>query len=141
MPDDIRLLIDGRAVYVPPGTVVAAALVRAGIAASRRSVRGEALVRSAAWASALNVASPSTIARIVWAARPCVGGHAGEHRMRKQSFDVLVVGAGPAGLAAAVTAARGGGTVGLVDDNPTIGGQIRRGQRTPWPGAPGPALV
>jgi NADPH-dependent 2,4-dienoyl-CoA reductase/sulfur reductase-like enzyme len=46
----------------------------------------------------------------------------------KWSFDVLVVGAGPAGIAAAVTAAEAGQHVGLVDDNPAPGGQIwRRG--------------
>ncbi|HEX3662964.1 MAG TPA: FAD/NAD(P)-binding oxidoreductase [Acidobacteriaceae bacterium] len=44
----------------------------------------------------------------------------------RDSFDVLVVGAGPAGLAAAVTAAACGRRVGLVDDNPAAGGQIWR---------------
>ncbi len=44
-----------------------------------------------------------------------------------ESFDILVVGAGPAGIAAAVTAATAGFRVGLVDDNPTPGGQIWRG--------------
>lgn len=44
----------------------------------------------------------------------------------KERFDVLVVGAGPAGLAAAVTAAACGRRVGLVDDNPAAGGQIWR---------------
>jgi len=41
-------------------------------------------------------------------------------------FDVLVVGGGPAGLAAAVSAAEHGAQVGLVDDNPALGGQIWR---------------
>ena len=41
--------------------------------------------------------------------------------------DVLVVGAGPAGLAAAWRAAQSGLRVGVVDDNPTAGGQIWRG--------------
>lgn len=41
-------------------------------------------------------------------------------------FDVLVVGAGPAGIAAAVRAAESGVRVGLVDDNPAAGGQIWR---------------
>lgn len=46
----------------------------------------------------------------------------------KSSFDVLVVGAGPAGMAAAVCAAECGRSVGVVDDNPAPGGQIwRRG--------------
>lgn len=39
---------------------------------------------------------------------------------------MLVVGGGPAGLAAATTAAKHGIRVGLVDDNPNLGGQIWR---------------
>ena len=42
--------------------------------------------------------------------------------------DVLVVGAGPAGLAAAWRAAQSGLRVVVVDDNPTAGGQIWRGE-------------
>jgi NADPH-dependent 2,4-dienoyl-CoA reductase/sulfur reductase-like enzyme len=42
-------------------------------------------------------------------------------------FEVLVVGGGPAGLAAAVRAAEAGAKVGIVDDNPKLGGQIWRG--------------
>lgn len=50
----------------------------------------------------------------------------------KQHFQVLVVGAGPAGIAAAVRAAESGQRVGLLDDNPAAGGQIwRRGARLP----------
>ena len=41
-------------------------------------------------------------------------------------IDVLVVGAGPAGIAAATAAAKGGRSVLLVDDNPAAGGQIWR---------------
>ena len=41
-------------------------------------------------------------------------------------FDVLVVGAGPAGIAAAVRAAEEGCKVGLVDENLHLGGQIWR---------------
>ena len=43
-----------------------------------------------------------------------------------ERFDILVVGAGPAGIAAAVTAAEVGLRVGLIDDNPAPGGQIWR---------------
>ena len=43
-----------------------------------------------------------------------------------QAFEILVVGAGPAGIAAAVSAAEAGRQVGLVDDNPASGGQIWR---------------
>jgi NADPH-dependent 2,4-dienoyl-CoA reductase/sulfur reductase-like enzyme len=49
-------------------------------------------------------------------------------------FDILVVGAGPAGIAAAVSAASTGKRVGLVDDNPAPGGQIwRSGSSLPAP--------
>jgi NADPH-dependent 2,4-dienoyl-CoA reductase/sulfur reductase-like enzyme len=41
-------------------------------------------------------------------------------------FEVLVVGSGPAGIAAAVRASENGAAVGLVDDNPAAGGQIWR---------------
>jgi NADPH-dependent 2,4-dienoyl-CoA reductase/sulfur reductase-like enzyme len=43
-------------------------------------------------------------------------------------FDVLVIGGGPAGMAAAARAAECGVRVGIVDDNFKLGGQIWRGQ-------------
>ena len=46
----------------------------------------------------------------------------------RQRFDVLVVGGGPAGMAAAVRAAECGADVGIVDDNAALGGQIWRGE-------------
>jgi D-hydroxyproline dehydrogenase subunit alpha len=44
----------------------------------------------------------------------------------KTRFDVLVVGGGPAGMAAAIRAAQCGVTVGIVDENAKLGGQIWR---------------
>jgi D-hydroxyproline dehydrogenase subunit alpha len=44
----------------------------------------------------------------------------------QNQFDVLVAGGGPAGMAAAVSAAACGVRVGIVDDNPALGGQIWR---------------
>lgn len=46
----------------------------------------------------------------------------------QQRFDVLVIGGGPAGMAAAVRAAECGVHVGIVDDNATLGGQIWRAE-------------
>jgi D-hydroxyproline dehydrogenase subunit alpha len=43
--------------------------------------------------------------------------------------DVLVVGAGPAGVAAAFRAAESGLRVAVIDDNPAAGGQIWRGEQ------------
>ena len=48
-------------------------------------------------------------------------------------FDVIVIGAGPAGLAAAARAAESGARVAMVDDNPHPGGQIWRASRSPEP--------
>ncbi len=47
-----------------------------------------------------------------------------------RSFDIVVVGAGPAGIAAACAAAEQGRRVALLDDNPAPGGQIWRGPST-----------
>jgi NADPH-dependent 2,4-dienoyl-CoA reductase/sulfur reductase-like enzyme len=47
---------------------------------------------------------------------------------RALKFDIVVVGAGPGGLAAACAAAESGKRVALVDDTPWLGGQIWRGQ-------------
>lgn len=47
---------------------------------------------------------------------------------RLQDFDVLIVGAGPAGIAAACCVSESGAHVGLLDNNPHIGGQIWRGE-------------
>lgn len=44
-----------------------------------------------------------------------------------RDVDVLVIGAGPAGIAAACVAAEAGRRVSVIDDNPAAGGQIWRG--------------
>jgi NADPH-dependent 2,4-dienoyl-CoA reductase/sulfur reductase-like enzyme len=49
-------------------------------------------------------------------------------REKQRHFDVLVIGGGPAGIAAAARAAECGVHVGIVDDNFALGGQIWRGQ-------------
>jgi NADPH-dependent 2,4-dienoyl-CoA reductase/sulfur reductase-like enzyme len=48
------------------------------------------------------------------------------NREVQQHFDVLVIGGGPAGMAAAARAAECGVRVGIVDDNSQLGGQIWR---------------
>jgi NADPH-dependent 2,4-dienoyl-CoA reductase/sulfur reductase-like enzyme len=45
----------------------------------------------------------------------------------KLQFEIVIVGAGPAGLAAAQAVAGAGGSVSVIDDNPHAGGQIWRG--------------
>lgn len=53
--------------------------------------------------------------------------------MRELAADVLIVGAGPAGLAAAAAAAAGGARVLVIDENPAAGGQIWREARGAGP--------
>ena len=42
------------------------------------------------------------------------------------SIDIIIIGAGPAGMSAAITATESGAKVLLLDDQPTPGGQIYR---------------
>jgi D-hydroxyproline dehydrogenase subunit alpha len=63
------------------------------------------------------------------ASAPCAGEiGVGQACSRKRlGFDILIVGGGPAGMAAAVAAAENGKSVGVLDDNLSWGGQIWRG--------------
>ena len=56
-------------------------------------------------------------------------------RVGGRRFDILVVGGGPAGMAAAVHAAEHGRRVGIIDDNAALGGQIWRGEAESEPTA------
>lgn len=49
---------------------------------------------------------------------------------RALSCEIAVVGAGPAGMAAACTAAESGRRVVVIDDSPSLGGQIWRGEQS-----------
>jgi NADPH-dependent 2,4-dienoyl-CoA reductase/sulfur reductase-like enzyme len=51
---------------------------------------------------------------------------------REERCDVLVVGGGPAGLAAARTAGAAGADVLLIDEHPALGGPIYRALASPW---------
>ncbi len=51
----------------------------------------------------------------------------------ERAFDIVIVGAGPAGMAAAVAATACGRTVGVVDDNPRLGGQVWRDEEKKTP--------
>ena len=43
-----------------------------------------------------------------------------------RDFDLLIIGSGPAGMAAALAAAPSGARIAIIDDNPAPGGQIWR---------------
>jgi D-hydroxyproline dehydrogenase subunit alpha len=145
MADNIGLFVNGRRVTVPEGIAVAAAVAKAGETAFRRSVTGEP--RGPVCGMGVCFECRVTIdgqqhqrscqmtcregMRVETGAglsptESLEDRRAGSVSCRMESFDVLVVGAGPAGLAAAVNASMNGQCVGLVDDNPHLGGQIWR---------------
>ncbi|WP_136679375.1 NAD(P)/FAD-dependent oxidoreductase [Neptunomonas sp. XY-337] len=47
--------------------------------------------------------------------------------LKQDSYDIAIIGAGPAGMSAAVTACAAGASVVVLDDKPHAGGQIYRG--------------
>jgi D-hydroxyproline dehydrogenase subunit alpha len=49
-------------------------------------------------------------------------------RVERLHFEIVVMGAGPAGIAAANAASESGRSVAVLDDNPSAGGQIWRGE-------------
>ena len=63
--------------------------------------------------------------------------HDTEYSSRNLHADVAVVGGGPAGMSAALSAAESGATVTLIDDQPTLGGHLRYNrQLRPHPNPP-----
>jgi len=89
---------------------------------------GSRAVRCVEWAFATSAELSSMADRIAVAARFFASPEWMCERMSREraQFDVLIVGGGPAGIAAATRAAECGVRVGLVDDNPAFGGQIWR---------------
>jgi NADPH-dependent 2,4-dienoyl-CoA reductase/sulfur reductase-like enzyme len=128
MADASRVQLGALSAATAPGTTVAAALAQVNATASfRRSISGAlrgplcgmgvcfgCLTDVPPWSNRLTC--QSLLHGQPDAAPPSAS----------QRYDVLIVGAGPAGLAAAAEAAPAGERIGLVDDNPAAGGQIWR---------------
>ena len=135
MPDSrsgpVTLTVNGSTVAVPSGATVAVAVVMAG-QACRMSVSGEARGPLCGMGicfecrASINGTPHCRSCQILLRTGHGSGGPTG-NEFEATLFDVLVIGGGPAGMAAAVRAAECGGRVGMVDDNPTCGGQIWRG--------------
>ena len=133
----MKIRVNGEPMEVPPGTTVSAAA--AGV--HRTSVAGEARGPLCGMGVCFecrltidgrpNARGCQTVCEegmeIGAAAEPPA---VAQDVPAKAAYDVVVVGAGPAGLAAAIRAAECGARVGVVDDNPHPGGQIWRASRS-----------
>jgi D-hydroxyproline dehydrogenase subunit alpha len=142
MSDPRRVVVDGQALDFDARTNTAAALALSQTAVLRRSVSGqprgplcgmgvcfECRVTIDGDAQRLSCQTPArtgmTIATAAAETRESPSHHA-THPVAEKQFDVLVIGAGPAGLAASCAAGETGLRVAVVDDNPDWGGQIWR---------------
>ncbi|TWS17935.1 FAD-dependent oxidoreductase [Tsukamurella asaccharolytica] len=142
---EVRFTFDGTVYTGHPGDTVASALLAHGVHAVASSVKlGRPRGVSAAWAEdsggliqvehpfpepMLLAATTEITDGLVTVGLPGQGRLATEpdparYDARHLHCDVLVVGAGPAGLAAAVVAARRGDRVVLVDERPQPGGSL-----------------
>ena len=175
MNDPINIRVNGRKVRVPPGTVVAAAITRAGIIGFQHSpsaqprgpvcgmgvcmecrvtingvpgLRSCTLLCSEEMEVSTQDSAAGTPSRASFSAdldkepassprpsppeeereQPPSQYHSSWTNADRTDFEVVVVGAGPAGLGAACAAAESGKRVALVDETPWLGGQIWRGQ-------------
>ncbi|MFC4115736.1 2Fe-2S iron-sulfur cluster-binding protein [Nonomuraea zeae] len=139
----MRFTFDGRPLQGEPGDTLAAALLRNGVRVVGRSVelgrpRGvftagpeepNALVRVGAdpMLAATTVELYDGLEAWSLRGKGRVDPAAGDDRRCDKGYlhcDVLVVGGGPAGLAATVAAGRSGARVILVDDQPELGGDL-----------------
>lgn len=135
----IEILVDGVSVRVEPGVTVAAALLDGGVTSFRISVRGEA--RAPLCGMGICYECRVTIDGIAQQ-RACMTRVEPGMRIATASpqfdqptelseaenvrADVVIVGAGPAGMAAATRAAESGARAMLVDEGTGPGGQIWR---------------
>jgi len=136
----MQLIINGERVEVAAGASVAAAVMAAG-AATRQSVEGAArgplcgmgicfecrvTINGVAHQRSCQIAAaPGMEVATGGGPEPAVGAGASAVRDGGEC-DLLVLGGGPAGMAGAARAAEAGLRVALVDDNPSLGGQIWR---------------
>ena len=143
MPESVRFIADGRALAAEPGTTVAAALENAGVRALHRSVRGEprgvlcamgicfecrVSIDGTAHRRACMV--PCREGMRIATDRPAVSDPLSAVRFEREVLecDAAVVGAGPAGVAAACRSAESGARTLLLEEAPAPGGQIYRHQ-------------
>ncbi|MEP6994974.1 MAG: FAD-dependent oxidoreductase [Acidobacteriota bacterium] len=143
MPEPFRFVADGRHLAAEPGTSLAAALENAGVHTLRRSVKGEA--RGVLCAMGVCFECRVTVDGVAHQRACMTACREGMHvttdgkalsaqpsalsvEREVLECDVAVVGAGPAGIAAACRSAESGARTLILDEGPAPGGQIYRPQ-------------
>ena len=129
MADEITISVNGELLNVPTGCTVASALLRADVSTFRRSVTGQP--RGPLCGMGVCYECRVSIGDEPHAKSCQLTGEVPSSKFKVQSSieaDVMVIGGGPGGIAAAVAASRRGQSVAVVDDNPEPGGQIWRGE-------------
>ena len=144
----VRVQIDGAPVEVPAGTTIAAALALTAQGTARQSATGMPRAPMCGMGVChecrVQVDGVQQLACMT-RCRPGQVVRTGEARLHgllapstppaPRDCDILVVGAGPAGLQAALAAAPGGARITVLDENPAPGGQVwRSGPRHEMPG-------
>jgi NADPH-dependent 2,4-dienoyl-CoA reductase/sulfur reductase-like enzyme len=149
MAERVGLTVDGRSIAAEAADTVAAALWNAGVLRLRRSVSGEPRGVLCAMGicyecrvaidgvphrrACMELVRDGMVVETDFAA-PIPHPAARIPDPESLSADVAVIGAGPAGVAAACRAAESGAKTLLLDDAAATGGQIHR--RRPWSPAP-----
>ena len=135
----IEIFVDGRPLEVEQGMTVAAAMLDAGVTAFRTSVAGEPRAPLCGMGICYEcrvtidgvAQQRSCMTRVASRMRVFTTPHATDEPIaavepRSERADVVVIGGGPAGIAAATRAAESGARVVLVDEGLAPGGQIWR---------------
>ncbi len=113
----VRVTLDGISLDVPPSRSIAAALLAVGVRALRRSPRAGAPRGAFCLMGVCQECLISADGETVQACLvPIADGMALRRLEVTEPFDIAVLGGGPAGMAAATEAARGGARTVLVDE-------------------------